>query len=129
MSGSVTLSSLTYIHVYSIQSPTVNQILTLQQKPLLKIFFWNIQEKSDNLCQFYLEKKHQKFGATISYFVMIDTFQLRQEKWFLVLMGKGIRIWSQGIVTGSGTISDLLLGIVQVVFTDPHYGEVLTTAL
>lgn len=39
MSGSVTLSSLTYIHVYSIQSPTVNQILTLQQKPLLKIFF------------------------------------------------------------------------------------------
>lgn len=40
-------------------------------------------------------------------------------------MGKGIRIWSQGIVTGSGTISDLLLGIVQVVFTDPHYGEVV----
>lgn len=44
-------------------------------------------------------------------------------------MGKGIRIWSQGIVTGSGTISDLWIGIVQVVFTDPHYGEVLTTAL
>lgn len=56
-------------------------------------------------------------------------FAIETRKKYLVLMGKGIRIWSLGIRTGSETISNLLLGIVQVVFTDPHYGEVINTEL